>query len=164
MRGARDLGRSAHCGAKRLDTGAGVKAEENERGFGLGARKDLERDFSRDSECPERAGKAARQIVARYVLDDPAARLESFAAAAHGLDAKHEIACAARLDPARPGGARHDGAADRPPPRAVESSKGHGLERKLLAPSGKQRLDLLKRSASQGAQHELLRLIKRNAR
>src|SRR5579883_512530 len=132
MRGARDLGRSAHCGAKRLDTGAGVKAEENERGFGLGARKDLERDFSRDSECPERAGKAARQIVARYVLDDPAAR--------------------------------HDGAADRPPPRAVESSKGHGLERKLLAPSGKQRLDLLKRSASQGAQHELLRLIKRNAR
>src|SRR5579885_2584048 len=134
MRGARDLGRSAHCGAKRLDTGAGVKAEENERGFGLGARKDLERDFSRDSECPERAGKAARQIVARYVLDDPAARLESFAAAA------------------------------RPPPRAVESSKGHGLERKLLAPSGKQRLDLLKRSASQGAQHELLWLIKRNAR
>src|SRR5207247_7573763 len=89
------------------------------------------------------------EVVAGDVFDHPAAGLESFAAAGHRREAEEMVAPGAGLDPARAGNVRRQRAADRAAAGDAAENAGvvHGLEGKLLAVGGEERLDLGERRA-----------------
>ncbi len=111
------------------------------------------------------AGQELGQVVAGDVLDHPAAGLEQLAAAGYGADAEHMVAHRARLDPARPGQVAGDHAAQAGAGRrlAEQGAEIGGLEGELLLVLGELRLDLGERRAGLGRQHQLGRLVERDA-
>ena len=165
MRGAGDVGRGPQRRRHRFDRGAVVEPEGEQRLLGFRARQNLDGHVGHGGERPPRARQDLAQVVAGDVLDHPAARLERLAAPRHGGQPKEMIARGARLDAARARDVGGEHAAERPFVGAGAEQRPaiHRLKRQLLSLAADQRLDLGDRRAPARGEHQLLRLIERDA-
>ena len=117
-----------------------------------------------DRERAVGAGEELHQVVAGDVLHDAAAGFHHFAAAGDGAHADEAVAGSAARDAARAGEiGGGDGADGRLAGGAVEPAMVGRLEGQALAVFGKQRLDLGKRRAGAGGDHQFGRLVEGDA-
>jgi hypothetical protein len=149
---AQGQGQTAPCDLAR---GGGFGTQLEHPGAFLGrARQDFQRDFQQHAQGAEGAGHQARQVVARHVLHDLAAKAQHLAAPVEQLHAQHRVAHRPAPGPARPGQAGGDHAAE----GGVRAKVGR-LERQQLPVPGKQGLDFRQRCAGPGGDHQFRGLV-----
>ncbi len=157
----RALERRAHGAACRFV----IEAEKYQRARRFGRRQHFQRHLGKRRERAIGSRHELRQIVARHVLDDAAARLERLAASGDAVKSQEMVARGALANTARTREVGCDRtaqgragifAAEKFPPVAR-------LEGEHLAPLGQRRLDLRHRRRRARGQHQLLGLVKADA-
>ena len=125
-----------------------------------GLRHHLQRHLGHDGERAPGARQQLAEVVAGDVLHHLAAGLETVAEARHRVRAEQMIARPARLDPARPGEAGGDHAADGAGSGRAEQRRGiDGLEGELLVLGVDQRHHVGQRRAGLHRDDQLVRLV-----
>ena len=151
--------------AMTLPAAAIVKVHHQNGLLAFGPRQCLHRHVGHGRKRTPGAGEKLAEVVAGDVLHNAAAGFEGLAAPGNGTEAEKMIARGAGLYPPRPGEVSSECTADRARVRRTSEKRPviHRLEGQPLAACGGQRFHLGERRAGLRRQHQLLRLVERDA-